>query len=83
MNWYIGILIGIGAAVVRIGLGWLRSAEVWNTEKGLRTLGIGVAEGALVGAFAGLGAKETFAAVFLGTVAVEEVLVGLSRLAKA
>lgn len=82
MNWYIGVLIGIGAAAVRVGLGWMRSQETWDTVKALRTLGIGIVEGGMIGGLAGLDAKATFVAVFGGTIVLEEVLVGAYRVVK-
>lgn len=82
-----GGLIGAGAALLRFLVGWWKGNEAWEGLKTLRTAIVGIITGGIVGTFlfddsgtiSWLEVKQVFAASFLGTVTVEDVLIGAYR----
>lgn len=78
----LALVIGAVAGALRIGLGYLKHSdeETFETQKAIRTLGIAIIEGGLIGIFYPIADLKTlFAIVFMGTVALEEILTAIIK----
>ncbi len=80
MSWYIGALIGMGAATVRVVLGLLQAGERFEWRKAGRTLAIGLITGGLTGGLWANGSpRAVFVAVFAETVALDQIITTIQK----
>lgn len=80
MTWYVGVGIGVLAAVLRVTLGLLQSSEPFAWGKAGRTLAIAVITGGITGGLWENGAVgEVFLAVFAETVTIDQLIITVGK----